>query len=102
LIGVTVIGMELRKEMGLTHADFFRMLAQLPGGWLQETRADGASLKFADGRIEIRLGPEQRRHLSALVRIPATEVLFRYENLSEAEQENFQARFDLTYQRGGG
>ena len=94
--------MELRKEMGLTHADFFRMLAQLPGGWLQETRANGASLKFADGRVEITLGPEQQRHLTTLVQIPATEVVFRYKNLTETEKENFQARFDLTYQRGGG
>ena len=77
--------MDLRKEMGLTHTDFFRILAQLPGGWLQETRPDGASLKYADGRVEITLGPEQQRHLSALVQIPATEVLFRYENLSEDE-----------------
>ena len=94
--------MDLRKEMGLTHTDFFRILAQLPGGWLQETRPDGASLKYADGRVEITLGPEQQRHLSALVQIPATEVLFRYANLSADEKKTFPARFDLTYQRGGG
>ena len=92
----------VRKEMGLTYSDFFRSLSQLPGGWVHETYSDGATLKYADGTIKISLGPQSERRLSALVKIPFMEVIFKYVDLSEAEIDRFQSRFDLTFQRGGG
>ena len=94
--------MTVRKEMGLTYSDFFRSLSHLPGGWVHETYSDGATLKYADGTIKISLGPQSERRLSALVKIPFMEVIFKYVDLSEAEIGRFQSRFDLTFQRGGG
>ena len=94
--------MTVRKEMGLTYSDFFRSLSQLPGGWVYETYSDGATLKYADGTIKISLGPQSERRLSALVKIPFMEVIFKYVDLSEAEIGRFQSRFDLTFHRGGG
>ena len=94
--------MILRREMGLTYSDFFRSLSQLPGGWVIETYSDGATLKYADGTIQISLGPQSERRLSALVKIPFMEVIFKYVDLSEIEIGRFQSRFDLTFQRGGG
>ena len=94
--------MTVRKEMGLTYSDFFHSLSQLPGGWVHETYSDGAILKYADGTIQISLGPQCERRLSALVKIPFMEVIFNYVDLSEAEIDRFQSRFDLTFQRGGG
>ncbi len=92
---------ELRREMGFSHADFFRTLRQLPAGWLQATRVDGVSLSYANGRVEITLGPQRERRI-ALLRLPQTEVIFRYIDLAAAERAAFQARFDLTFHRGGG
>ena len=94
--------MTLRREMGLTYSDFFRSLSQLPGGWVHETYSDGATLKYADGTIQISLGPQCERRLTALVKIPFIQVIFKYVDLSEVERNRFQARFDLTFQRGGG
>ena len=94
--------MTLRREMGLTYSDFFRSLSQLPGGWVHKTYSDGATLQYADGTIQISLGPQCERRLTALVKIPFIEVIFKYVNLSVAERERFQSRFDLTFQRGGG
>ena len=94
--------MTLRREMGLTYSDFFRSLSQLPGGWVHETYSDGATLKYADGTIQISLGPQCERRLTALVKIPFIQVIFKYVDLSEVERSRFQARFDLTFQRGGG
>ena len=94
--------MVLQREMGLTYADFFRSLSQLPKGWLQETYSDGADLRYAGGTVHISLGPQRERHLSSLMRIPLIEVIFNYVDLSEAETKRFQSRFDLTFQRGGG
>ena len=92
----------VRKEMGLTYADFFRSLSQLPRGWVHETFSDGATLKYADGTIQISLGPQRERRLTELVKIPFIEVIFKFMDLSEAEIDRFQSRFDLTFQRGGG
>ena len=94
--------MTLRREMGLTYSDFFRSLSQLPGGWVHETCSDGATLKYADGTIQISLGPQCERRLTALVKIPFIQVIFKYVDLSEVERKRFQSRFDLTFQRGGG
>ena len=94
--------MTVSREMGLTYADFFRSLSQLPGGWVHETRSDGATLKYADGTIQISLGPQCERRLTALVKIPFIQVIFKYVDLSEVERKRFQSRFDLTFQRGGG
>ena len=94
--------MTIRKEMGLTYTDFFRSLSQLPGGWVYETYSDGADLQYAQGTIQISLGPQCERRLSALVKIPFIEVIFKFVDLSEAEIDRFQSRFDLTFQRGGG
>ena len=94
--------MTVRKEMGLTYSDFFRSLSQLPSGWVHATYLDGATLKYADGTIKISLGPQSERRLSALVKIPFMEVVFKYVDLSEADIGRFQSRFDLTFHRGGG
>ena len=94
--------MTVSKVMGLTYSEFFRSLSQLPGGWVYETYSDGATLKYADGTVKVSLGPQCERRLSALVKIPFIEVIFRYVDLSEAEIDRFQSRFDLTFHRGGG
>ncbi len=94
--------MTVRKEMGLTYSDFFRSLSQLPRGWVHEIYSDGATLKYADGTIKILLGSQSERRLSALVRIPFMEVIFKYVDLSDDEIRRFQSRFDLTFHRGGG
>ena len=93
--------MEIQRELGVSHAVFFRSLAQLPAGWVHETRSDGATLRYAGGRVEISLGEECERRIAQIC-IPYTPVMFRYYGLSEDERNRFQARFDLTFFRGGG
>ena len=93
--------MEMQCEMGVSHVVFFRSLAQLPEGWVRQTRDDGATLAYAEGTIEIILSEECERRLG-LIRLPNTPATFRYTGLSDEEREKFQARFNLTFQRGGG
>ena len=50
--------MEMQCEMGVSHVVFFRSLAQLPEGWVRQTRDDGATLAYAEGTIEIILSEE--------------------------------------------
>ena len=93
--------MQMQREMGVSHVVFFRSLAQLPEGWVRQTRSNGATLAYADGTIDIMLDEECERSLG-LIRLPYTPVTFRYTGLSDSDREQFQARFDLTFQRGGG
>jgi len=93
--------MEVRKDLGVSHAVFFRSLAQLPDGWVSETHPEGATLAYGGGRVTIELEPERERRIG-LIRIPFTPTVFRFEGLSDDEREAFQSRFDLTFQRGGG
>ena len=93
--------MEMQCEMGVSHVVFFRSLAQLPEGWVRQTRDDGATLAYAEGTIEIILSEECERRLG-LIRLPYTPATFHYTGLSDEEREKFQARFNLTFHRGGG
>jgi hypothetical protein len=93
--------MEVQKDLGVSHAVFFRSLAQLPEGWVSETRSTGATLEYGGGTVTIELAPECERRIG-LIRIPHTPTVFRFEGLSDVEREAFQSRFDLTFQRGGG
>ena len=92
---------EIKRELGVTHTMFFRSLAQLPDGWVTEVRADGATLVYKNGTIDIELDAQCERRI-ALMRIPYTPANFRYKGLTGVEQTQFQARFDLAFQRGGG
>ncbi|MBT3707165.1 MAG: hypothetical protein HOG18_09910 [Proteobacteria bacterium] len=92
---------EIKRELGVTHTMFFRSLAQLPDGWVTEVWADGATLAYKRGTIDIELEAQCERRI-ALMRIPYTPANFQYKGLTGVEQEEFQARFDLTFQRGGG
>ena len=55
--------MQMQREMGVSHVVFFRSLAQLPEGWVRQTRSNGATLAYADGTIDIMLDKECERSL---------------------------------------
>lgn len=89
------------KEMGITHAEFFRLLPVALGSDQYVTHSKGASLE-TDGRsVKIELGPESIRQIALLV-IPRTPVTLILEEYSDTEAEDFLRTFDRAYQRGGG
>jgi hypothetical protein len=89
------------RELGCTHAEFFRMLAAALAH-RRHTVTDGRVV-VAEGRrcVEIRLGPEGERRLG-LLRLPVTRVEFVFDGYARSEIEAFMRRFDLAFQRGGG
>ncbi len=89
------------KEMGITHAEFFRLLPIALGSNQYEAYDNGASLN-ADGRsIHLDLGPESVRQI-ALLSIPRTPVIMTLDGFTDQEAEDFMVNFDRAYQRGGG
>jgi len=91
----------LEREMGLDHADFWRLLPRAVGD--RPWRADGhrAVIDLAAGRVEIELGRERVRRI-ALMAIPVTPVTIRWQGVDKAVFDAFLADFERHYQRGGG
>ncbi len=89
------------KEMAVTHADFFRSLANA----FPETdyQVNGSKVIVAgDGRsLEIALGPEGVRQI-ALLKLPQTPVTLTFQGYSEEAREAALDQFDRAFQRAGG
>ncbi len=87
--------------MGVSHADFFRLLPRAMGDTPYEIDGLAVTGQIEQGAVEIRVGPEQTRRI-ALLAIPYCQVDFHYRNLSDARIDAFDAAFYLAFQRGGG
>ena len=89
------------REMGVTHADFFRILPKAMGDHPYTIDGDTVHGSVAPGTLEIHLG-EQRVRRIALMAIPYAVVSFTFRGVPEAHQQAFKQHFDLYFQRGGG
>jgi hypothetical protein len=89
------------REMGLTHADFWRLLPRAMGDHPYEVQGARVRATLGGGTLEIHIGPPDERRI-ALLRIPFSVVSFRFNNVQEEQRLAFKAHFDLHFQRGGG
>ena len=92
-------GIVIEKEMGITHAEFFRIISRVLGDYRQSetgvTAEDGAR------SLDISLAEEGERRI-ALMRMPKTSVTLTFRGYAAEEIADFLATFDRTFQRGGG
>lgn len=91
----------LVQEWGITHADFFRGLPGAVRGGRYTVEGDTVRIEAGSGRVSIALGPEGERRIASL-RLPVTQLEFRFEGLDPSAAEAFLADFSRHYQRGGG
>ena len=91
----------LKKDMGLSHREFFASLATLAREVPCQVSDSGAILEYDSGEIHMTLGPESQRQLG-LLKLPQTWVSLEFHNLSKAQRMLFLERFDLAFRRGGG
>jgi hypothetical protein len=89
------------KDMGITHADFFRSVQPLLEAADHTIHVDGVTLRLDTGTVDIRLGPEGRRSLGNF-HLPRTRVELRFQGCAADIIEAFIARFDTRFRRGGG
>ena len=87
--------------MSISHAEFFRTVRPLLEGEAHEVRADGVTIQRGGSRIEIRLGPEGARRLGTF-RLPRSLVEIGFYGGLQEEADEFLARFDRHFRRGGG
>lgn len=92
----------VKKEMGITHKDFYDELPVLLDGIPFDQSEDTTSFQLNGKKIEINLGPEGCRHLGLSMRLPVTFVTLRFFDFSEEEMNSFIERFNLRFMKGGG
>jgi len=93
--------MKIVKEMGYTHADFFRLLPRAMGNYPYEIDGLQVNCVLPTGTLKITLGEEQERRL-VLVVLPRTEITFEYQDVSDEDREAFIEYFELRFMKGLG
>ncbi len=91
----------IKKEMALTHADFFRTLPQALGSSDYKKTGAKVSLNGGPKRLEISLGPERTRQIANLS-IPVIDVTLEFTGYAKAERDAALKLFDRMFQKGGG
>lgn len=91
----------ITREMGISHADFFRVFPAVIDHRPFERLPDG--IAYADGgrRLAVTLSPESRRRIGML-ELPVTSVAFLFDGHTSEQVDAFMARFDRHFHRGGG
>ncbi len=93
--------MKIVKEMGYTHADFFRLLPRAMGTTPYAIDNNVITAQLPTGSVTITLEKERERRM-ALVVIPCTTVTFDYTDITDEERRNFIDYFDLRFMKGLG
>ena len=93
--------MTIRREMGVSHADLFRILPTVVESGNTIVEDDVILIRESGGMIRICYSQERCRTLGVL-RLPVTDLDFSFSGLSQAEIIRFMQRFDFSFRRGGG
>ena len=91
----------ITKDMGVTHAEFFRLLPRALGPEAYSRHGARVVREDANRRLEITLGPEGRRQI-ALLGVPTTSVTLSFSGYSDVDRAAALALFDRAFQRAGG
>ncbi len=90
-----------QRDMSISHREFLRSFARVARG--MDWAVQGSDIRVGQGarRIEIHLAAEGQRAI-ALLRLARTDVHFAFFGHSQAQIDDFMARFERGFQRGGG
>lgn len=91
----------IEKEMGITHAEFFRNILRALGTDDYTKDDHRVTLQGADKSLEISISPQGERRIALFV-LPVTHVTLNFRGYGQAEVTSIIAAFDRAFQRGGG
>jgi hypothetical protein len=92
----------IRKEMGITHREFYGELPALLEGRPYQQGQDTITFQLDRRTVEIVLGPEGSRVLSPSIRLPVTLVTLHFFDLTDDAINDFLDHFNLRFMKGGG
>ncbi len=93
--------MRIKREMTITHADFFRILPKALGNGHYIRHGNTVTFDQPDYQINIYLSDERRRNIAGL-ELPVTDIEIHIEGCELETAERVLKRFELSYQKGGG
>lgn len=99
--GVDAREFSFTRELGLTHAEFFRSLPAAIAHRAFTVDNDRVRIEQEGRSVIIELGPQCYRSIASL-RLPYVEVRFRFVGFTTGERQDFMERFERYFQRGGG
>ena len=88
--------------MGLSRAEFFRLLPAVFGGVAPPLAGDRLRVAETGRVLEIVVGPERERALGPTLRLPCLAVELVLCGYGPDEARRFVEHFDRQYQRAGG
>jgi hypothetical protein len=88
-------------ELGITHAEFFRSLPPALADQPYAIQGNEVRIEERGRSIVLKLSPENTRALGRL-QLPVTPVTFTFAGYSERAIEDFMAKFNRHFHRGGG
>jgi hypothetical protein len=91
----------LRREIGLGHAELFRLLPRAIGDRTWRVHRDLITITGQEQHVYIKLFPESRRDLGTL-KLPVTMLEFSFHGFTPEQVDAFIGCFDLAFRRGGG
>lgn len=91
----------ITREMGLSHAEFWRTLPRALEGRPYQRDGNTIAIRDCQRQLTIHLGPEGKRRI-ALLQLPVTRVTFAFSGYTAADMDAFMQRFSRYFQRGGG
>ena len=94
-------GLTVEKEMSISHAEFLRLLPRALDGAAHRRDGDRIVAGSGDRRLEITLSPQGERKMGLLT-LPVTRVRLAFVGYPTDEAAAALARFDRSFQRGGG
>ena len=90
-----------RREMSITHKDFFRLLPIALKGLDYQINANEVNVSAFNGTFLIELGDERQRKIASLT-LPVLDVSFDFRGIAAEDVDSFLSKFWHVYQRGGG
>lgn len=92
---------EITREMAISHREFRRVLDMAFDGEFRATGVGQDEFVSRDGRITLCLAAETGRRIGSIT-MTVTVLSLKFSDMTEAAVEEFLARFDRSFQRGGG
>jgi hypothetical protein len=96
-----IVPTKFSREMGLTFRDFLRTLPAAIEPLTFHLDGRSVTIVHPTGTILIILHETAERKIASM-RLPVTQVDFRFTGMAVVERKEFMDRFDLYFHRGGG
>ena len=91
----------LKRQMALSAAEFLQLLPRAVQPYTCEVGVDLVTIGLRRGRLEIELLPLPPRNIAS-ISLPVLQIEMTAHDADDAELAALLARFDRSFQRGGG